>query len=247
MNTEEDHDPPEQSLLDEANQRRLQTAERRHTVTFGAVEVDLDVPREIEEDKDLALLEDDQFLQAKGEDVVVWLPVRRIHSHPRQSCAIMCGLWILSIIVLTFLSATIGSIIFDIGVPFYDRSEINQEREDAYLATQRDADYIATIFSNVDGTSPCIHEAPTILTRNGTLVQGPAPSDNCQLASIQHLKILYVASDRESNILTPENLEQIRKIELEFLSHIDLTKYCHLIDSYEPNFESTYMNKSNIL
>ena len=78
---------------------------------------------------------------------------------------------------------------FSIGVPFYDRSELNEKREDAYLAMQRDADYVAPL--NTDDTAQdWIHAAPTILTRNGTLLQGPPPSANCQRASTHQLRIL---------------------------------------------------------
>ena len=207
---------------------------RRATVHLevGSMAFDLDVPEEFADStKRKSLMNDEEFLQAKGEDVTIWMPVRRINSNTCQCCGIMCGMWILSFVVLVVASMALGSIQFDIGVPFYDRAEINEQREDAYLATQRDADFVATIKNTADGKSVCVHDAPTIMTRNGTLLEGPAPGENCQLASTQSLRIMYISSDRESNILTTENLQQIHKIEQEFLAHTHLSKYCHLIPS----------------
>ncbi|CAB9508308.1 dispatched homolog 3 [Seminavis robusta] len=229
--------------------------ERRHSanIQVGSMAFDLEIPTELEEAaradaqadannangnqkkkrKSIALLlEDEEFLMAKdGADVEVWFPIRRIHSHPRQCCAIMCGMWILSFGALILLSVAFGTIAFDIGVPFYDRSEINEQREDAYAATQRDADYVATVKSTADGSSKCVHEAPTILTRNGTLVQGPPPGTNCQRATQQRINILYISTDRTSNILTSDKLTQIHQIEQEFLARQQLSQYCYLVPS----------------
>ena len=76
----------------------------------------------------MALMDDESFLQAKNEDTVkVNFHIRRIHSHTCQCCGIMCSLWAVTFIGLVVLSLTVGTIEFDIGVPFYDREEINQK------------------------------------------------------------------------------------------------------------------------
>lgn len=237
---EDKKEEPETTLEATKEENKAPTAKARRRATIhmevASVAFEVDVPEEFADSaKRKTLMEDEEFLQAKGNDVKIYFPMRRINNHTCQCCGIMCGMWILSLVVLVVASLALGGIEFDIGVPFYDRSEINEEREDAYLATQRDADYVATIKSTADGSAVCINEAPTVMTRNGTLLEGPAVGENCQLASTQSMRILYISTDRESNILTTEKLEQIKKIEQEFLNHLDLTKYCHLIASNYSN------------
>ncbi|CAB9512861.1 dispatched homolog 3 [Seminavis robusta] len=170
--------------------------------------------------------------------IPVWFNVRRTTSSPCKSCAFMCGMWILTFATLVFLSVAVGTLEFELGVPFYDRAEINQEREDSYKATNRDADWVAAIGSGSGANGDCVHESPTVLTRNGTLLQGPAPSRNCQRAGTHTLNVLFVSKDRKRNILTADNLKQIQNIEDHILASQDLTKYCHLIDSNYTVFPS---------
>lgn len=129
-----------------------------------------------------------------------------------------------------FLSVAVGTLEFELGVPFYDRAEINQAREDSYKATERDADWIAAGASGAS-SGDCVHEYPTVLTRNGTLVKGPMPSKNCQRSGSHTLNVLYISKDRTSNILTSENLRKIKEIEDHILDTQDLSKYCQLVDS----------------
>ena len=123
---------------------------------------------------------------------------------------------------------TVAAIEFSLGVPFYDRNEINQQREDAYAATVEGADFLASLRGV---TGECVHDDPTILTRNGTLIQGPAPSESCQRTSTMQLRLLFISKDRKSNILTPENLIKIKEIEDKIVNHIEWTRYCNLIDT----------------
>jgi hypothetical protein len=96
---------------------------------------------------------------------------------------------------------------------------------------------VATLFSDSTGEA-CVNAHPTVMTRNGTVLEGTTPSSNCQRASIQSLRVLYISKDRKSNILTSENLEQIKKIEDRILDTLELTKYCYLISSNFTAFAS---------
>ena len=175
---------------------------------------------------------EDEYDDDDEEDVVVRWNIERTTARPCTCCCQLCACWVFLIVVLGILVVAVGSIEFEIGVPFYNRDEINQEREDSYLATERDADFVSTFRQQNQGE--CVHQNPTILTRNGTLVQDPAPSLGCQRTSTQFLRLLYISSDRESNIITPDNLQEIKTVEDRILSNQQLTRYCYLLNtSYE--------------
>lgn len=171
------------------------------------------------------------------ETTSIWYNVRRTTERPGSSCAFMCGMWVLTFAALIVLSMAVGTLEFELGVPFYDRAEINQEREDSYKATQRDADWVARVGSGSASGVDCVHESPTILTRNGTLIQGPMPSKNCQRSATHTLNLLFISKDRTSNVLTPENLAQIQQVEDYILGSPDLSKRCNLVDSNFTVFE----------
>eukprot|EP00977_Amphora_coffeiformis_P009253 scaffold2102_cov161-Amphora_coffeaeformis.AAC.37 len=171
---------------------------------------------------------DEDFELLAGDDLKIRWNMRRTAERPCLCCCQLCGGWVFLILLLILLVATVASIEFSLGVPFYDRSEINQQREDAYAATVEGADFLAS-FGGVTGE--CVHEDPTILTRNGTLIQGPAPSGSCQRTSTMNLRLLFITKDRKSNILTPENLIKIKEIEDKIINHIEWTRYCNLVDT----------------
>ena len=171
------------------------------------------------------------------DDLIIRWNMRRTAEKPCLCCCQLCGCWVFLILLLVILSAFVASIEFSLDVPFYDRTEINQQREDAYAATVERADFLAKVASQgVDGL--CVHEDPTILTRNGTLVRGPAPSASCQRSTTMKLRLLFISKDRKSNILTPENFQKIKEIEDRILSHPEFPRYCNLIDSALPPTDS---------
>mmetsp|Transcript_30522 Transcript_30522/g.71389 ORF Transcript_30522/g.71389 Transcript_30522/m.71389 type:complete len:720 (+) Transcript_30522:111-2270(+) len=243
--TEEIIEPrqPPKAAADEGTDENGESVENGETVENGAGKETIGSDEaEVGPEKDgTTFFEEEEEEQGiehhqEQEDVTVYWNIRRTTSKPVKCCCMLCGVWVFLLFVLIALGAAVGSIEFTIGVPFYDRGEINQEREDAYSATERDADYVSTIAEGSFGE--CVHEDPTILTRNGTLVQAPAPTEGCQRASSQFLRLIYISKDRSSNILKPENLEQIKKIEEEILNHIHLTRYCYLLDSSYDAFET---------
>ena len=170
------------------------------------------------------------------EEIKVRWNMRHTADKPCTCCLSLCGVWIFLILLLIILMATVGSLEFSLDVPFYDRDEINQRREDAYDAMESDANFLSTF--GQDGNGECLHDDPTVLTRNGTLIQGPMPTDSCQRSSSHFLRILYLSKDRKSNILTEQNLREIQKVEDRILSEVELTRYCYLIDSRYPAFET---------
>lgn len=170
------------------------------------------------------------------EDVKVRWNMRRTTDKPCACCLQLCGVWLFLMLLLLILMAAVGSVEFSLDVPFYDRSEINQQREDAYSAMESDATFLSTF--GQDGNGECIHDDPTVLTRNGTLLQGPMPSQSCQRSSSQFLRILYLSKDRTSNVLTEQNLKEIQKVEDRILSELELTRRCYLIDSTYPALET---------
>ena len=167
----------------------------------------------------------------------IWWNIERTTKKPCLCCSELCTGWAFLIILLIILMSTIASIEFSLDVPFYDRSEINQGRRDAYLATIDQADFLSS-FAFGESEGLCVHDDPTVITRNGTLVQGPEPLVSCQRSSSNDLRLLYVSKDRTSNILTPKNLQEIKKIEDRILDTLGLTRYCYLIDSAFPPFTS---------
>lgn len=169
------------------------------------------------------------------DDLTIYWNIRRTTEKPCTCCCQLCGCWFFLIVLLIILMAAVAAIEFTLGVPFYDRSEINQRRADAYAAVEDQADYLDQ-FAAGGVLGLCVHEDPTVLTRNGTLLQGPMPSASCQRTSLNDLRLLYVSKDRKSNILTPENLAEIQKIEARILDHIEFSRYCYLINSTYPAF-----------
>ena len=167
----------------------------------GQTETKLDPPEDL---RDGASKED--------EAVPIWYNIRRTTERPLSSCAFMCSMWVLTFAALIFLSIAVGTLEFELGVPFYDRSEVNQAREDSFKATQRDADWVARVGSGSATGSDCVHVSPIILTRNGTLVAGDEPTQNCQRSSSHSLNVLFISKDRTSNILTADNLQKIREV-----------------------------------
>jgi len=188
--------------------------------------------------QDVVVLYDDIEDDAENEAVNVRFNMRRTAEKPCACCCQLCGVWLFLVILLLILMAAVSPVEFDLGVPFYDRDDLVQSQQDAYLAMQRDADYIATFYQQ-DGTAQeCVHTDPTVLTRNGTLVQGPKPSLSCQASKVEQLRLLYVAKDRTSNMLTTEILEEILKIESRILDTLGLTRYCNLLLSSFSAFET---------
>jgi len=170
------------------------------------------------------------------EDVKVHWNMRHTSEQPVCALCELFGVWLGLILLLGLLSVTAGMISFEIEVPFYDRAEINQERMDSYKATERDIDFVST-FGQADAGA-CVHEHPTVLTRNGTLLQGPMPSKGCQRSTNHFFRLVYIVKDRKSNIITEENLRAIQDIEEQFLNHLHLSRNCLLIDSTYPAFET---------
>eukprot|EP00977_Amphora_coffeiformis_P002791 scaffold528_cov165-Amphora_coffeaeformis.AAC.3 len=177
--------------------------------------------------------EEEQRVVEEDKVKVRWNSRHNAEKPVRAFCE-LCGLWLGLILLLALFSVTVGSIKFEIEVPFYDRAEINQERQDAYRAAERDADYVSNYGQAESGA--CIHEDPTILTRNGTLLQGPAPTKACQRVSNNFLRLIYIVKDRQTNILNQENLREIQKIEDHILNTLEITRYCLLLDSKYPAF-----------
>lgn len=171
---------------------------------------------------------DEDFELPEEEEVKIHWNMRRTAERPCTCCCQLCGCWVFLIIILIILMAAVASIEFSLGVPFYDRDEINQRREDAYAATVEGADFLGSLGSI---TGQCVHDDPTVLTRNGTLVQGPAPTGSCQRSSTMAFRLLFISKDRETNILTPENLMKIKEIEDRIINHVEWPRYCYLIDS----------------
>eukprot|EP00039_Didymoeca_costata_P004170 m.71768 g.71768 ORF g.71768 m.71768 type:complete len:1159 (+) comp12276_c0_seq1:222-3698(+) len=159
----------------------------------------------------------------------VWPNVRWTVAKPARCCARLCCAWVTCIIVLGVLTAAFGGIYFSLDIPFYERDQLNQKRQDAILSAKRDADVLPLI-NSPDG-SICVHDDPTILSRNGTLLAGEMPTPGCQRTTNMYFRVLYVSKDRKSNVLTSENLQEIKKIEDRLLNHIETTRYCYLQDT----------------
>lgn len=181
------------------------------------------------------LIDYDEYQEREENGVKLYWNMRRTAQKPCNCCLQLCGVWVLLIVVLGIAMATVGTIEFALEVPFYDRAEINQQREDAFDAMARDANFLSTI--NSGGGEECVHDDPTILTRNGTLVRGPMPSASCQRSSSHFLRLIYLSSDG-SNILTEDKLRAIQEVEDRFLGELELTRNCYLIDSTYPAFEN---------
>jgi hypothetical protein len=211
------------SILKEDQKETPGKAQQRQSVVIGSSVIFYD-------DDD----NDDNSENQKDSPVKVRWNMRRTANKPCLCCCQLCGVWIGLIFLLIVLAATVASIEFSLSVPFYDRGEINQQRFDSYSATEVDADFIST-YGQISG-SECVHDDPTILTRNGTLIRGPAPSAGCQRSTSHFLRLIYISEDRTSNMLTEANLQEIQKIEDRILSTLELSRYCYLIDSRYPPF-----------
>lgn len=160
--------------------------------------------------------------------------MRHTAQKPVRALGELCGVWIGLMLLLALLSPTVGMIEFEIEVPFYDRAEVNQERWDAYKATERDADFVSTFGQAATGA--CLHDDPTLMTRNGTLLKGSMPTKGCQRSTNHFFRLVYISKDRASNILTQDNLRQIQSIEETFLNTLEVTRHCLLVDSTYPAF-----------
>lgn len=167
---------------------------------------------------------------ANAEEVKIWRNVAATTARPCRCCGILCGLWVASIIVLAVLVLTLGGFAFEIAVPFYNLDDMAQQKKMALQSTQRDATAVTSFGESVENGN-CLHQDPTRITRNGTLVAGPAPSAHCQTSSTMAFRLVFVAKDRKSNIFTPENLAKIAEIERKILDHPEFPRYCHLVQT----------------
>ena len=153
------------------------------------------------------------------EDVPVWCNVRRTVNTPCKCCCSLCGGWVFLIVLLALLARTSDDFVeFSIDVPFYNQAELNRQQQDAIDAMRADADVLSVLTLSSNALD-CVNSG-TSIARNGTSLGGPAPSPTCQTSSTQVFRVVYISSDRSSNILTAANLEEIRKVKKPGLARV---------------------------
>ena len=197
---------------------------------------------------DVKVVGDDNGEDEEDEEhdvLIVYWNIQRTSDRPCTCCCQLCGIWLLLFVLLAVLGTIVSPITFSLGVPFYNRAEINSQRWDAYTATASVADYVSNlkvraeggevdINGNDLGSGECVNDFDnTKMTRNGTLLEGSSvfPTSTCQRSSSNFLRLVYVSKDRKSNILTSENLQQIYEIESYILNKLGLSQYCYLLDA----------------
>eukprot|EP00736_Rhodelphis_marinus_P004407 Rmarinus@m.19793 len=132
--------------------------------------------------------------------LVPFRTVKYTVERPGLSLLISCCSFIGFVLLFILLSATVGVVRSDSGVPFYDRDDIVQKQQDAIDVGTDESTALSQFFLNF-----------TMYERATEKVE---------------LAILYVLKDEDSSIFTADHLENIRKFEhetLKLISGVPLT------------------------